>query len=1235
MKKITTLALMLTTTFASFSQDWYGTAYSNYGGVDNLYFNPANLARSPYLWHFRALSYGAGFANNYARWNAPLSIHDWAYGNIPLSNQNVNGNLDFQQNWVQQIEGGKGNLVNLYSEFRLPAFMFNTLNGQGFAFGMRTRRGFQSVGFDSRFLNVLRYGTDSASAGGNPLFKGDDAVKYGQSFNIKDGAMHADAWDEFAFSYGGVLSENKRHILKGGITGKINLGYGGFDFNTSNLKATLFNKDSMSLSGQLGYGHTDIASTMDNLLGHYGPFSGQINGMGLGLDLGFAYEHRTEQYKRKWCPWGKNRTDYDFKFSAAITDIGRNWYTDNEFKTFSNVKNFRIPANLGNNFDVAGKSPFGRADSLLNAVSSTKTSDKYYTSLPTALNVTADWRLNRDWFLGVNYTQNLKAKDAKGLITPSSIVVTPRYEKWWFELAAPVSLNNNFTQFNVGAYLKLGPVYFGTNNIGGLLKGAADNPHKAGDFYVGMAFGLATCPGPYKNVVQEKYYDTTKKDTVKKEIRDTVKIKDTVKIEKRDTVGLESKKPTRDTMYVYKDCPDKAKIEALEAELKKRDAQIKVLETTTKGKVVYVDKPETLTKNKQLEEENAKLKAEIEGLKKDNGNYKNEGKLNCKTCEETNARLKVEVEGLKKDKENDAITINKLKAEVTGVKKQNEVLTAENAKLKTDLENCKKTSTGNCNEVSAENAKLKAEVEGLKKDKKVVDDENAKLKAELANAKTELEWFGKENNQLKAEVEGVKKTNETLATENAKLKADLENCKKANVSADVILENTKLKAEVEGLKKDKEALVLENTKLKAEVTGLKENSNKNCAELSNENAKLKAEVEGIKKEKETLTVEVVKLKAEVEGLKKDKETLNGTIVKLTAQVEGLTKDKETLTSENVTLKAQVEGLKKKVSDLEAEILTLKLSKNDCSEKDAEIAKLKAEIEGLKTDLANAKTEVEWFGKENNKLKAEVSAKDKKISDLEIQLADCEKNSNSSEEVNKLKAEVTGLKKDNADLSDELNKLKSDLANAKSEVEWFGKENTTLKNQVSELKAKVADLEKKLANSPDCTECEQERVNLRGQVNNLTTEINNAKSDIESLRTENTSLRAQVVELKACCDAKNSKDPNNTPKESSEIRIKDGNSNSTENDTKTEVKPFDKTILGAILGAVMNSHESSSSSETRGTAKTSSGNSTGTVKSGESNTRVSVPSTRGTTSSNGESGTRGGTGSSNGGSTIRR
>ena len=198
-------------------------------------------------------------------------------------------------------------------------------------------------------------------------------------------------------------------------------------------------------------------------------------------------------------------------------------------------------------------------------------SSGFSTTLPSAFNLQADIRFTKYFYTSLYWNQSLKGNNTTGMRSTSMLSIIPRIESKGFEFSMPITLSENYKNFYVGAYTRIGPVFFGSDNLGGLLNVSSNSEFRGADIYGGISIGIGHCHSWwYNNNVDPVYMDSMHNDSIINQIKDTIHVvehdtiilKDTIKIIKRDTI-YSSKKPIKTNAELEK-----------EAELKKKEADL-------------------------------------------------------------------------------------------------------------------------------------------------------------------------------------------------------------------------------------------------------------------------------------------------------------------------------------------------------------------------------------------------------------------------------------------------------------------------------------------------------------------------------------------------------------------------------------------------------------------------------------------------------------------------------------
>jgi hypothetical protein len=82
----------------------------------------------------------------------------------------------------------------------------------------------------------------------------------------------------------------------------------------------------------------------------------------------------------------------------------------------------------------------------------------------------------------------LVSKKAVAFRRPSSVSLIPRFETRGLEFAMPVLVYDDYQQFGLGFFTRIGPVYLGSDN---LIKSLSGNSINGIDFYFGVSTGIS------------------------------------------------------------------------------------------------------------------------------------------------------------------------------------------------------------------------------------------------------------------------------------------------------------------------------------------------------------------------------------------------------------------------------------------------------------------------------------------------------------------------------------------------------------------------------------------------------------------------------------------------------------------------------------------------------------------------------------------------------------------------
>lgn len=488
------------------AQHWLGYANSSYAGTNGMYLNPATMANNKYNFYMNLAGVNVNFHNDYMKLAMPYSPWRGVTGNIPQEYKTASGNPIFDNAWLAENLNGKNKDVSLMTEVRGPSFLFSIGPKHTVAFGTRVRAAVQLLDLNENLARIIRWGTDPL----NPAFSGPDSLSYNTLYGQNDFTLNANAFTEYSLSYAGMLYEDDANALKVGVTVKRLTGlYSTYFQNKPNGGIIVYDNDSIGfVTTSLQYAYINENYYTDNnadLSPSRILFQDPL-GKGWGFDIGFAYEYRPEYEKFRYTMDGRKRYDrssvkHKFRVAASVVDIGGINYNNTKW-----VGERVLPANLSRDlgqvdtmrrmFDDIGQDAnnqegFARVNDYISRVSGgfAEENNSFRTLLPTTLNLQFDYNVYGNLFLNATYVQSLRRRGTVSMRHFTQLSVTPRYESQWFEAAVPLVINNDFKSVNFGIFLKMGPLFIGSDRVGSLL---FNSKNLFGmDVYAGVAIPIA------------------------------------------------------------------------------------------------------------------------------------------------------------------------------------------------------------------------------------------------------------------------------------------------------------------------------------------------------------------------------------------------------------------------------------------------------------------------------------------------------------------------------------------------------------------------------------------------------------------------------------------------------------------------------------------------------------------------------------------------------------------------
>jgi len=785
-----------------FAQQPLGLVVGDLNTPYSVFMNPANVAsnysKRVYVnWWGTSLEAQSSFANSW---------------------KHESSSLRMDQTWMPKSENQNWSL-NYLNETYGPSMFFMADNKVGFGLGIKGVSGFNFQGVNPDLGNMLRYGRSEwdKKIGGT--------IKQQTPF-----AFNTDKYQEYYFSFGSYAGDaNARKgasAFKWGATTKLLIGMGAAHLSASSLDLQYKGNNDLHINQLNGaYMFTDAQSASSTMNAPLQLKFGSMSGVGAGFDLGFMYEIRPgmklDLSSFTGCERELQRT-YKIKFGASLTDIGFIAYDGTRYQMGVTNGNYKMDSlfAIGQIYGVNSVNHSPNAfDQIGTAAANVSTNPlrSFTTYTPMAFNMQMDIRSGK-WHLGGYLVHSLKPVDMPGLRRSSSLSFVPRYQSERFEYGMPISLANDYTQLQVGGFVRFGPIIIGSNNLWGLSNFMRNTGTQGASFYIGFRSKIGDC-NRYRDEYDQKDIDSIAppaevterliRDTVIKIVRDTI-IKTEIKtVVKRDTVlvNKNTAMPINPAdQKALNDCKNRE--EALKKQL--ADIQLKEVEASNKAKNCETDLAKWKGDYDRLKADDDRIRLELDRVRFENEKLRAENARikaveiteDCIPYKNKIAQLEQLLSAEKVKSANLGAELEALKKSVSDLKQQ---LTAEQAKTK-DLE-----------------AKLKLCIPKDQLDKALSDLEAAKkriseLEIALKNASTSNDWSKTRDSLSQALLDLESKKNAYDA-----VMAEYQDCQKAlkQLKADLKACEDKLAAAGSNSSSaDIDALKAEITKLRLTITQL-------------------------------------------------------------------------------------------------------------------------------------------------------------------------------------------------------------------------------------------------------------------------------------------------------------------------------------------------------------------------------------------------------------------------------
>lgn len=469
---LSAFVLLFFTTY-TYSQDMLGLSTGNYTGVTGMNLNPASIVDSRLKFDLNLIGVSTYFSNNY------LSVKRTALLDGSFFRDKYKDWSMVQRDLLEENTLKANEKVNLRLNTRVIApisFMLSVGKRSAIALSINNRTGMYVDNINQDFARLAYRSFDDNSF-------------YGRTMNMNGINSNTLNWLDVGLTYGTVLIDQGNHFLKGAFTAKYIGGIASGYFQADELSMSFTNNQDVNVTTpHMQYGHGNKLSL--DMYKSLSLKSLRPEAEGFGWNAGLVYEYRGKIDKFKYLtPEYEERTrrdynKYAFRIAFAIMDAGKLTFNKGGFNNdFSmNAVNWNLNNRVIKNINAV--------DTLLSeqAVYNTLNEGSYTVALPTAYSAQLDVHMGRGFYINAMTYQPMKLSttDRKVRVEPA-YAITPRFESRVFGFYLPVSYTK-FDDWNVGATLRLGPVYIGSSNLGSL---AFNKKVPSADIHAGIRIPIA------------------------------------------------------------------------------------------------------------------------------------------------------------------------------------------------------------------------------------------------------------------------------------------------------------------------------------------------------------------------------------------------------------------------------------------------------------------------------------------------------------------------------------------------------------------------------------------------------------------------------------------------------------------------------------------------------------------------------------------------------------------------
>ncbi len=448
-----------------FAQQWLGASLSNYGGTNTAYTNPATLGGNFYKSYINGFGFGFNAINDYVSWNAPFTLKQYLNGNVGAQYKDSMGNIKFQNSWIKENLNGNTKNAYLEAELRGPAMMYSINKKLTVAFSTKSRVGVSLTKVDESIARIALNGLDSNNS--NVIFNPPNNISLGQGIGNLSFNVNALSYQDYSFSAGAEVLKIKALTIKVGGAAKLLVGNACAYAQLNDVDLAVSGYDSVRVNNaNFRYGYSDVTQLRG--LNARSLMPSFANNLGFGWDAGLMIEYSPKAAENLT----SKKTNYLFKAGISLIDMGgitfkgnTKGYNVQSRAPFSFVPDSSTEVAFSNGVNSPEAARY--IDSFVGANFIVNNESPIRYNLPSMLSIQFDYNIFKAFFISGIIFQDVRGFKFKKIAVhrPSQITLIPRFEHKNLEFSMPLILTNDYSKFQFGGYARIGPVFFGCDNL--------------------------------------------------------------------------------------------------------------------------------------------------------------------------------------------------------------------------------------------------------------------------------------------------------------------------------------------------------------------------------------------------------------------------------------------------------------------------------------------------------------------------------------------------------------------------------------------------------------------------------------------------------------------------------------------------------------------------------------------------------------------------------------------------